>query len=72
MLYGLLVLVIVGTIVWMAADAYYAGRSWGSIISWVLGALLVWLLVFPWYLAARRHFDEATDPGDDDRAPPIP
>ncbi len=39
-MYGLLLFVMVGAVVWMAADAYHAGRSWGSIISWVLGALL--------------------------------
>ena len=57
-MYGLLLFVMVGAVVWMAADAYHAGRSWGSIISWVLGALLVWLLVFPWYLVNRRTYAE--------------
>ena len=57
-MYGLLLFVMVGAVVWMAADAYHAGRSWGSIISWVLGALLVWLLVFPWYLVNRRTYTE--------------
>ncbi len=53
----LLVLVILGTIMWMAADAHYAGRSWGSIAGWVLGAVLLWIVAFPCYLVSRRHFD---------------
>lgn len=70
MLYGLLVLVIIGTIVWMGVDAYHAGRSWGSIAGWVLGAVLLWIVAFPCYLVSRRHFDEATDLDDDGQRAP--
>jgi uncharacterized membrane protein len=59
---ALLVLVILGTIVWMAADAHHAGRSWGSVVGWVIGALLLWIVAFPCYLVSRRHFHAASDP----------
>lgn len=57
----LIVLVIVGSIVWIGFDAHAAGRSWGSIIGWVLGALLVWIVAFPWYLVNRRTYARLQD-----------
>jgi hypothetical protein len=59
----LIVLVIIGSIVWIGCDAYHAGRSWGSVLGWVAGAVLLWLVVFPCYLVARKHFDETERDG---------
>jgi uncharacterized membrane protein len=58
---ALVVLVVLGTIVWMIADARQKGRSWGSVTGWVIGAICLWIVVFPCYLVVRRHFDEAID-----------
>jgi hypothetical protein len=54
----LIVLVIIGSIVWIGCDAYHAGRSWGSVLGWVVGAVLLWLVVFPCYLVNRRTYAE--------------
>ena len=60
----LLLLVMLVTIVWMVADARDKGRSWGSTLGWALGAVLLWVVFFPSYLIARKHFgDKATDAG---------
>jgi hypothetical protein len=55
----LLLLVMLVTIVWMVADARDKGRSWGSTLGWALGAVLLWVVFFPSYLIARKHFGEA-------------
>jgi len=48
----------------MVADARDKGRSWGSTLGWALGAVLLWVVFFPSYLIARKHFgDKATDEG---------
>jgi hypothetical protein len=52
----LIVLVILGSIVWIGFDAYHAGRSGGSVFWWVVGAVLLWIVVFPWYLVNRQTF----------------
>jgi hypothetical protein len=60
-MYAVIVLVVVGSTIWMGVDAYHAGRSWGSVAGWVIGALLVWIVAFPWYLASRRSFEASVD-----------
>lgn len=68
---GLIVLVIVGTAVWVYADARRLGVRYGSSgmlfeggpLAWAVGCLLVWIVVFPLYLAARPRFVRM----DDDR-----
>lgn len=53
----LMVLVFVGTTIWVGVDA--SGRDWSrdrfanSPTKWVIGMLLLWIIVFPVYLARR-------------------
>jgi hypothetical protein len=52
-------LVVLGTTVWVATDA--SGRDWSgnsfasSAAVWALGTLLLWIIVFPVYLASRGN-----------------
>ena len=49
-----LLLVVVGTTIWVGIDASRRDWSNGSgAASWVVGCILLWLLVFPYYLAKR-------------------
>lgn len=54
-----LLLVVVGTTVWVGADA--SKRDWrndrfaSSTAHWVIGSLLLWIVVFPLYLSQRTH-----------------
>ncbi len=59
----LISLVIVGTIVWMGCDSSVneipCTRSkpysaWNGPVQWVLCAVLLWLVCFPWYLVLRE------------------
>ena len=56
-LYGLILLVVVGSSIWVGFDA--SGRDWSqdgfakSATGWVVGCLLIWIIVFPLYLARR-------------------
>ena len=53
----LLLLVVVATAVWVGVDA--SGRDWSgdrfanSPTKWIVGMLLLWIIVFPVYLARR-------------------
>jgi len=53
----LVVIVVLGSTVWVAVDA--RGRDWsrssisGTPGGWALGTLLLWIVFFPLYLAAR-------------------
>lgn len=51
--------VIVGTAVWVGVDASNRDFSRSSFASktwhWVVGTLLLWIVVFPVYLAKRGH-----------------
>ena len=53
----LLLLVVVGTTIWVAVDS--SGRDWSddrfanSPTKWVIGTLLLWIIVFPVYVARR-------------------
>jgi hypothetical protein len=50
----ILALVIVGTTIWIGIDASQREWSDGSgTAAWVLGALLLWIVVFPYYLVRR-------------------
>lgn len=48
-----------GSVVWVGIDARkrdfssskFANKTW----QWVVGALLIWIIVFPVYLFKRRH-----------------
>jgi hypothetical protein len=73
MLFTLILLVVVGSTIWVGFDA--SKREWGSgsgTPRWVLGCILLWLVVFPIYLVKRTRVplkDEsriasATVPGD--------
>jgi hypothetical protein len=53
----LIVLAIVATTIWVGVDA--SGRDWSgdrfanSPTKWIIGMLLLWIIVFPVYLARR-------------------
>jgi hypothetical protein len=55
----LVLLVVVGTSIWVGADA--SRRDWhgdsfaNSATKWVIGSLLLWIVVFPVYLAKRNR-----------------
>lgn len=46
---AVLVLVVVATSLWVMFDASAHGLSW----TWGVGCLVLWVVVFPWYLATR-------------------
>lgn len=56
--------IVLGTSVWTAYDAYcYSIPTSGSTystntggIAWLLGCLLLWVIVFPFYLVKRMRF----------------
>jgi hypothetical protein len=53
-MFVLLALVVIGTTIWVGIDA--SQREWSdgfSPAAWVLGVLLLWILVFPYYLVRR-------------------
>ncbi len=45
----LILLVVIGTSIWVFVDAPARGLSW----TWGLGCLALWIVAFPWYLAVR-------------------
>ena len=59
MLPALILLVVVGTTIWVGLDA--SKRDWKSVggtggnstATWVVGCILLWIFVFPLYLAKR-------------------
>jgi len=67
---GLLILIIVGTSIWMGLDAQaigynqptydkYTGKRTDKAdppFAWFLGGLLLWIVVFPWYLSKRPGY----------------
>jgi hypothetical protein len=59
MMRDLLLLVIAATAIWVAIDA--SKRDWSrdkratSPLTWALGCLLFWIVVFPMYLVKRRR-----------------
>ena len=56
-MFSLLLLLVIGSTIWVGVDA--SARDWnangrsGSTFSWVIGCLLLWIIVFPIYLAQR-------------------
>src|SRR3954471_23454205 len=46
---GLIILVVVGTSIWVMVDATSRGLSW----TWGLGCLALWIVAFPMYLVER-------------------
>ncbi len=56
---ALMLLVVVGSAIWVGVDAShrdFRGSSFASKTShWVVGTLLLWIVVFPVYLAKRSH-----------------
>jgi hypothetical protein len=61
----LIVLVVIGTSIWVAFDAAARGLSW----TWALGCLDRWILAFPWYLVERRSGPKMAERGPH---PPLP
>ena len=67
----LIFLVVVGTTIWVGADAHRLGVRRGSlpgsfcdlgVTSWVICCLLLWVLVFPLYLVMRPRYVAAHQP----------
>jgi hypothetical protein len=59
-MFGLMVLVVIGSAVWVGFDAsgrdFTTGKRWVMAkgpVGWVLGCLLLWIIFFPAYLAQR-------------------
>jgi hypothetical protein len=56
-MFAVVFLIVVGTAIWVGADA--SKRDWSndrfakSTATWVLGSLLLWIVVFPLYLSHR-------------------
>lgn len=52
-------IVVIGTAVWVGFDAgsykhkHGVGPNKTSPAAWIVGTLLLWIIVFPWYLFAR-------------------
>lgn len=46
---SLILLIVIGTSVWVSLDAPSHGLS----RAWALGALALWIVAFPWYLVER-------------------
>lgn len=47
----LIVLLVIGSAIWVFFDAPNHGES----RTWALGFLLLWIVAFPWYLAVRSR-----------------
>jgi hypothetical protein len=56
---ALLLVIVLGSTIWVGFDA--AGRDWSehrhghNAVEWVLACLLLWIVVFPMYLATRSR-----------------
>jgi hypothetical protein len=70
---GFLLLVVVGTSIWVFVDARNLGVRRGLIQSgfadmgpgsWLAGCLLIWILVFPLYLVYRPRYIDALRRGE--------
>ncbi len=67
----LILLLVVGTTIWVGVDAHKLGVRRGSlpgsfcdlsVASWVICCLLLWVLVFPLYLVIRPRYVAAQHP----------
>jgi len=70
---ALLLLVVVGTTIWVGIDA--SRRDWGGgsgTTTWVIGCVLLWIVVFPVYLAKRGGAPLRDAPGGPDPERPLP
>jgi hypothetical protein len=73
----IILLVVVGTSIWVVADASHIGVRKGLVTGvcdmgpagWVIACLLLWIVAFPMYLAKRAAFVEAIarEKGADER-----
>jgi hypothetical protein len=66
----LLVFVVTASAVWVHQDSRKLGIKDSS--QYVLGTLLLWAIVFPWYLFTRRKLAVIPSPGGDALAPRPP
>jgi 4-amino-4-deoxy-L-arabinose transferase-like glycosyltransferase len=55
----LLVLIVLGTSIWVLFDAPRHALS----RSWAVGCILLWIVAFPWYLATRSKASPAETTG---------
>ncbi|MEB3148163.1 MAG: hypothetical protein VKL60_03980, partial [Sphaerospermopsis sp.] len=62
---SLILLIVIGTTIWVGLDAYKlgikAGQLGGGLLDmgipgWVLGCLLLWIVFFPAYLVKRSEY----------------
>lgn len=49
-------LVVIGTTIWVGFDAHARGHG---VVGWVVGCLLLWIVVFPAYLVKRKSAPSA-------------
>lgn len=61
---GLILLIIIGTSIWVFVDAKTIGIKKGQVkglfnmgpVGWLVACLLLWIVAFPVYLAKRGEF----------------
>jgi len=67
----LILIIVVGTSIWVAVDASSIGVKKGQIkgvadmgpVGWFFGCLLLWIVGFPYYLAKRGEFKRINEKG---------
>jgi uncharacterized membrane protein YhdT len=50
---ALVPIVVIATTIWVYYDAQTQGNK-QSPLWWAIGCLLLWIFVFPWYVATRK------------------
>jgi uncharacterized membrane protein len=62
-----IIMVVLGSTIWLAVDAnqrdWSQAKFWKSTESWVIGCLLLWVVVFPVYIAKRGSAPLKSDTG---------
>jgi peptidoglycan biosynthesis protein MviN/MurJ (putative lipid II flippase) len=60
----LIVLVIVGTIVWVGVDSgqrdFSQGKYWHSPLGWIISCIVLWIVYFPLYLFCAQKGTQTT------------
>ncbi|MEJ2420240.1 MAG: hypothetical protein P8018_00670 [Acidobacteriota bacterium] len=72
-------LIVVGTSLWVLVDALNIGVKRGQMkgvassgpVTWAVGCLLLWIIIFPWYLIVRNKYKRINDKPVDTNAATI-